>query len=217
MKNQTLLTITLGVALVVVSGCKSPERYTKIGAGGSLAGAGTGAGAGQSGNLATTPIGLGHGATGEGVTGIPVNTPPSTDLPDDASLLGRDQDRTTFANQTVYFEYDQSTVRASEASNVDQVAADFKSRAAGFDLLIEGHCDERGTEEYNRSLGERRALALRELLIKAGVDGKHIFTRSFGKDQPAVVSHDEAAWSKNRRGEFILVLPKKLITTQLNQ
>ena len=79
------------------------------------------------------------------------------------------------------------------------------------------HGTERGTEEYNRSLGERRALALRELLIKAGVDGKHIFTRSFGKDQPAVVSHDEAAWSKNRRGEFILVLPKKLITTQLNQ
>ena len=58
-----------------------------------------------------------------------------------------------------------------------------------------------------------------ELCVRAAreVDGKHVFTRSFGKDQPAVVSHDEAAWSKNRRGEFILVLPKKLITTQLNQ
>ena len=63
-------------------------------------------------------------------------------------------------------------------------------------------------------MGERRALALRELLVKSGVDASHVFTRSFGKDQPAIPGHDEAAWSKNRRGEFILVLPRKLITTQ---
>ena len=108
-------------------------------------------------------------------------------------------------------------MKADEASKIDQVAATFKTKGSDFDLLIEGHCDERGTEEYNRSLGERRALALREILIQSGVDGKRIFTRSFGKDQPAIVSHDESAWSKNRRGEFILVLPKKIITTQNQQ
>ena len=73
---------------------------------------------------------------------------------------------------------------------------------------VEGHCDERGTEEYNRSLGERRALALRELLVAAGVSADRVHTLSFGKDKPVETGHNEAAWSKNRRGEFILVLPK---------
>jgi hypothetical protein len=75
-------------------------------------------------------------------------------------------------------------------------------------LLIEGHCDERGTEEYNRSLGERRALALREALAKAGVSPDRVRTLSYGKDKPADPGHDESAWSKNRRGEFILLHPK---------
>jgi peptidoglycan-associated lipoprotein len=71
-------------------------------------------------------------------------------------------------------------------------------------LLIEGHCDERGTEEYNRALGERRALALREALAAAGIDASNVRTISYGKDKPADPGHDESAWSKNRRGEFIL-------------
>ncbi len=75
-------------------------------------------------------------------------------------------------------------------------------------LLIEGHCDERGTEEYNRSLGERRALALREALAKDGVDAGRIRTISYGKDQPEDAGHDEAAWNKNRRGVFVLCHPK---------
>jgi len=108
----------------------------------------------------------------------------------------------------VYFEFDRSTVRASEAAKVQEVANRFKNENPESDLLIEGHCDERGTEEYNRSLGERRALALRELLVAAGISSDHVHTTSFGKDKPAEVGHNEAAWSKNRRGEFILVLPK---------
>jgi peptidoglycan-associated lipoprotein len=83
--------------------------------------------------------------------------------------------------------------------------------------LIEGHCDERGTEGYNQALGERRALAIRELLVKTGVDAQHVFTKSLGKDLPALTGHDEAAWSKNRRGEFVLVLPRKITTTQNSQ
>jgi peptidoglycan-associated lipoprotein len=75
-------------------------------------------------------------------------------------------------------------------------------------LLIEGHCDERGTEEYNRALGERRALALREALAKAGVSPDRIRTISYGKDRPVNPGHDESAWAQNRRGEFILLHPK---------
>ena len=75
-------------------------------------------------------------------------------------------------------------------------------------LLIEGNCDERGTEEYNRSLGERRALAAREALAKLGVDPMRIETRSFGKDKPVDPGHDESAWAKNRRDDFVLLHPK---------
>ncbi|MST94271.1 MAG: hypothetical protein EXS33_03180 [Pedosphaera sp.] len=113
-----------------------------------------------------------------------------------------------FQNETAYFEFDRATVKASETSKADAVAAKFKALSPAHDLLVEGHCDERGTEEYNRALGESRALALRLYLINAGVPASRVHTKSFGKDKPAAPGHDEAAWSKNRRGEFILILPK---------
>ena len=125
----------------------------------------------------------------------------------DWSLDNYAQDRTTFANQTVHFAFDSAAVLTKEENKLIIVAEKLKSDAST-KLLIEGHCDERGTEEYNRSLGERRALALREALSRAGIDSNRIRTLSFGKDKPADPSHDEAAWNKNRRGEFILCTPK---------
>ncbi|MBI5385372.1 MAG: peptidoglycan-associated lipoprotein Pal [Verrucomicrobia bacterium] len=124
------------------------------------------------------------------------------------SIEGRPKDREKFKAFTVYFDFDRSVIKSSEASKVDSVAGQFKNENPACDLLIEGHCDERGTAEYNRALGERRALAIREYLIRAGVNGEKIHTVSFGKDQPVALGHDEASWAKNRRGEFILVLPK---------
>ena len=210
MKNKTLLVIGLATALVAMTGCKTKERFSALpgGAGGSVAGLGKGAT-----DLSTSPF-AGNGATTEGATGSNFNDP---SLPSEDGLDGRDLDRTEFANQTVYFDYDQSNVKASEAGKVNEVLASLKAKGTGYDLLIEGHCDERGTEEYNRALGERRALAIRELLMQSGVSGTRVFTRTFGKDKPVVPSHDEAAFSKNRRGEFVLVLPKKLTTTQLTK
>jgi peptidoglycan-associated lipoprotein len=117
------------------------------------------------------------------------------------------EDRAALANYTVYFAYDSAAVRKSEQSNLQSVASAL-SADANAKLLIEGHCDERGTEEYNRSLGERRALALREALAKLGVDPSRVRTISYGKDRPADPGHDESAWSKNRRGEFVLLHPK---------
>jgi peptidoglycan-associated lipoprotein len=208
MKTQNLFAIGFGTLLVVLTGCKSPERFTNLGTAGSSAlGAGNGS---KSLDLNTTPIGSGGGGT-ESVNG---ETLTSTDLPDDSGLADRDMDRSVFAADTVYFDYDLASVKSVEASKIDRVISALKARGSGYDLLVEGHADERGTEEYNRALGERRALSIRELLTKSGLEGTRVFTRTFGKDQPAVASHDEAAWSKNRRGEFVLVLPKKLITTQ---
>jgi peptidoglycan-associated lipoprotein len=201
MKTSTVLVLAVAAILSITTGCRTgPPKVTKLPDA-----------AGPDGLKSTGPND-GARLPGEGVTGANVS-----DLPNDDKLLGRDLDRNAFAAQTVYFEYDRATVRSSEASKLDQVAAAFKAKGANHDLLVEGHCDERGTEEYNRALGERRALAIRELLIKSGVDAGHVFTRSFGKDKPSNVSHDETAWSRNRRGEFVLVLPKKITTTQNTQ
>jgi peptidoglycan-associated lipoprotein len=113
----------------------------------------------------------------------------------------------TFRDQIVYFDYDKSTVRASEVSKIQTVATRMRSEFPGKALRIEGHCDERGTEEYNRSLGERRALAVRENLIRLGMDPEMVETVSYGEDRPAVPGHDETAWSKNRRAEIMLLTP----------
>jgi peptidoglycan-associated lipoprotein len=117
------------------------------------------------------------------------------------------QDRSALAAYTVHFAFDSAVVKNSEEASVSAVASALAA-SANDKLLIEGHCDERGTEEYNRTLGERRALALREALSKAGVSSDRIRTISYGKDKPTDPGHDEAAWAKNRRGEFILCHPK---------
>ena len=98
--------------------------------------------------------------------------------------------------------------RTSEQANVASVGQALTADANA-KLLIEGNCDERGTEEYNRALGERRALALREALAKIGIDPMRIRTISYGKDKPVDPGHDEAAWAKNRRGDFVL-LPSEM-------
>jgi peptidoglycan-associated lipoprotein len=126
------------------------------------------------------------------------------DLEDFGQMLG---DRAKFKEQTIYFDFDRAAVRASERPKAEIVAAFLKANPTN-KLRIEGHCDERGTEEYNRALGERRALAVREYLVNLGIGPERIITISFGEDRPAVQGHDESAWSKNRRGEFVLLLPK---------
>ena len=116
-------------------------------------------------------------------------------------------DRAALAANTIHFAFDSSVIRTSEKPNLAQVAQTLSSDPSA-KLLIEGNCDERGTEGYNRSLGERRALAAREALAKLGVDPMRIETRSFGKDKPVDPGHDESAWAKNRRDDFVLLHPK---------
>ena len=113
-----------------------------------------------------------------------------------------------FKADTVYFAYDSSVVKASEKSKVVAVADYLKANSADA-VRIEGNCDERGTAEYNRALGERRALAVREDLVSLGVDAGRVDTISYGFDRPVETGHNEAAWSKNRRGEFVLLSPPK--------
>ena len=147
-------------------------------------------------------IDLGNGGVIGGLPGE--GTPQSMKFsnPDDFN-----QDRGTFAANTVHFEYDSSVVKSSEQANLDAVAAYMKGNSS-IGLLVEGHCDERGTEDYNNSLGERRSTALRESLIGLGVNAENIITRSFGEYKPVSASQDETAYKQNRRGEFVVLLPK---------
>lgn len=142
-------------------------------------------------------------------------TPPPTDASGNIPGAGWEdipgdffENRIIFAQNTVYFDFDRHEVKASERTKIDEVAVYLKGDAK-VKILVEGHCDERGTEEYNRALGERRALSVREYLINSGIALDRVHTISFGEDKPAVPGQTEAAWAKNRRGVFVLLKPKK--------
>ncbi|MBR7130730.1 MAG: OmpA family protein [Lentisphaeria bacterium] len=99
----------------------------------------------------------------------------------------------------IYFAYDSDVLVPSETANLDKIAA-YLQKNPSLGLVIEGHCDSRGTDEYNRALGERRANAIRAYLAKKGVPDSSMKTMSFGKDKPAVSGSGESIWKQNRRG-----------------
>ena len=188
-----LSTLLLAMAMLGTA-CKNPDKnLTPIPNGGKRGGPGV--------DGAGNPLD-GSGTAGSGVIG---NEPIAQ--ADMSAFDNMDADREFFASDTVYFGLDRSAVESGERSKVENVASYLKGNGT-HKLRIEGHCDERGTEEYNRSLGERRAQTIRELLVELGVSPDRIQTLSFGEDQPAVPGSDESAWSKNRRGEFILLRPR---------
>ena len=102
------------------------------------------------------------------------------------------------AKDRVFFGFDKSNLSA-EAVRVLKVQAEYLNANPGKQIVIEGHADDRGTREYNLALGERRAVAVKNYLISRGVDADRIRVISYGKERPAVVGANEAAWSQNRR------------------
>ncbi|MBN4076232.1 OmpA family protein [Gemmatimonas aurantiaca] len=106
--------------------------------------------------------------------------------------------------QTVYFDFDKSAVKSEFAGALESNAALLKE---SMDMIVkvEGHCDERGTVEYNIALSEQRAQAVKSYLINLGIAESRIQTNGLGKELPAMMGHNEAAWSKNRRVEFRIV------------
>lgn len=103
----------------------------------------------------------------------------------------------------VYFAYDSSQVVDSERPKIETVSHYLKQNGS-VAVIIEGHCDERGSREYNLALGERRALAVRAYLASLGIGTDRIQTKSYGEENPAAPGHDEESWARNRRGEFVL-------------
>ena len=103
----------------------------------------------------------------------------------------------------VYFGFDSTVVPQGELGKIDAVAQHLTDKTDRV-VVVEGNCDERGSSEYNMSLGENRAIIIRNYLVQSGIAADRIQTRSYGAEKPAVDGHDESAWAKNRRGEFAI-------------
>ncbi len=133
------------------------------------------------------------GVDGDYVTGTPL-----PERIEGSNFFGSTVNRSQFP--PVYFGYDSVTVADSEYTTLDTVASSMQGIES--DIIIAGFTDERGTEEYNRGLGERRAQAVREALISMGISGSRIQTVSFGEEMPADPGSGDSAWAANRRAEF---------------
>jgi peptidoglycan-associated lipoprotein len=104
----------------------------------------------------------------------------------------------------VFFDYDSSQI-TDEAKHTLERQSTWMKQYPNINLSVEGHCDERGTREYNIALGERRAAATKKVLVSLGVAANRISTISYGKERPAVVGSDDSAWSQNRRAVSVAI------------
>ena len=116
---------------------------------------------------------------------------------------GSEQDLVQNVGDRVFFDFDKSDIKA-EGRTVLQRQADWLKKYPNVTVTVEGHCDERGTREYNLALGERRATAVKKMLVALGIPANRVSTISYGKERPAVVGSNEAAWAQNRRGVTVV-------------
>ena len=160
---------------------------------------------------APAPTGV-AGATGTAVPPLPLATqpsaPPATAAPQTPSSTARPSPKEFVSIpelKDIHFDFDKYDIRPGDARTLDANAAWLKSNADQL-VLIEGHCDERGTNEYNLALGERRAKATMNYLVSQGVQANRVTIISYGEERPVCTEHNEACWSKNRRGHFLVKL-----------
>jgi len=104
----------------------------------------------------------------------------------------------------IHFDFDKSVLRGDDIGTLDQKVAVLQANP-DLRIRISGHCDERGSDEYNLALGNRRATAAKQYLVSHGIDGGRIETSSYGEERPLAQGHDEGAWAQNRRDEFEII------------
>ena len=143
----------------------------------------------------------GPGGSADATVRVTVNIPPppveQPKGPTDAEIFDRDV-------QDAYFDFNKADIRADAREALGKTA-DLLRRYPQFKVTIEGHCDERGSTEYNLLLGDRRASAVKNYLVQLGISADRLNTTSFGKEKPFCMAHDEACWQTNRRGHFLRV------------
>jgi peptidoglycan-associated lipoprotein len=128
------------------------------------------------------------------VTAAPAPPPPPPTV--------TDQDLFSQNVKDVYFDYDKEDIRADQQASL-QADVQFLSQHPNVNFTVEGHCDERGSTEYNIALGDKRATAVKNALVAAGVNASRIKTISYGKEKPFCTESNEACWQQNRRGHFV--------------
>src|SRR5207244_13159464 len=124
---------------------------------------------------------------------------------DSLAGIGRTTDAVkTILGTMIHFDYDKAIIRGGDAAVLDQKVAILQANPP-LRIRISGHCDERGSDEYNLALGNRRATAAKQYLVSHGIDPSRIETVSYGEERPLAPGHDEDAWSQNRRDEFEII------------
>jgi peptidoglycan-associated lipoprotein len=178
---MTILMVLLALALLAGTGCvKKQSPKTTVGFG-------------ETGFGETDPLIIGYDEFGNAIYADGTDSMVRTD----GSEISAGQ------FDAVYFEFDSPQLNPSEQGKIDAIVS-YLHQNPTLGVIVEGHCDERGSNEYNLALGERRALAVRASMISRGVDGARVQTRSYGEERPVAFGHDEASWRLNRRAEFVL-------------
>jgi peptidoglycan-associated lipoprotein len=144
-------------------------------------------------------VAKGAGGTQEASTRLTVTQPPppaaTAPSPTDEDLFGRNV-------KDIYFDYDKSNIRADQDASI-QADMVFLNQHPNINFTIEGHCDDRGSTEYNLALGDQRASSVKNALTTAGISASRIKTISYGKEKPFCLEDNEACWQQNRRGHFV--------------
>ena len=133
----------------------------------------------------------------------PIPVPPEPIRSDNIASMTLDELNRNSPLRPVFFAYDSSDIDAAARTALGENASILKTNPAWI-LTVEGHCDERGTAEYNLALGTRRAAAARAYLVSLGISGDRLRTVSYGKEFPFDPGHNEGAWEKNRRAHFVI-------------
>ena len=141
--------------------------------------------------------------SGGGASTTPAKTMAKPMMKKTGIMAGSQQDLVVNVGDRVFFDYDKFNVRPDQRSVLDKQVAWMKANPS-VTVVVEGHCDERGTREYNLALGERRSTAVRDYLVARGIDASRVDTISYGKERPVAFGGDEAAWSQNRRGVTVV-------------
>jgi peptidoglycan-associated lipoprotein len=138
----------------------------------------------------------GPGGSATATTAVSVNAPPPPPAPAPAPIPFEQ------GVHDAYFDFDKADIR-SDAREALAQTADYLKANPSIKVNIEGHCDERGSTEYNLGLGDRRAAAVKQYLVSLGVSADRMTTVSFGKEKPFCMEHNETCWQQNRRGHFV--------------
>lgn len=197
MKLEKLFAVSIAAALAAAAtGC----RYNKSGAGADGAGADGAAGA----EAVDVAGGQDEEANVDTMVGTVTNADDgsiASEVPFDQNPAFKPVDGADFA--PVYFGFDSTTIPGGEIGKIEDVARDLAANPTHV-VIVAGNCDERGSNEYNLSLGENRAIIVRDYLARLGIGANRMQTKSYGEEKPAVMGSGEAVWSKNRRADFEL-------------